>query len=399
MLQADTVLQGRYRIVRLIGQGGMGAVYEARDLRLGDSTVALKQALFNSDQLKRAFEREAVLLASLSHPNLPKVRDQFAETAGQFLVMEYISGPDLSKLLTDSGGILPVAQVAGFADQLLDALEYIHEHEPPVIHRDIKPENIKLTSRGQVMLIDFGLAKDLGGVSVIAYSAAYAPLEQLRAKGTDARSDLYALGATLYRLVTGRAPINAVERLEALANTGRDPLRAPHDLSLAIPERFSRALEKAMELDRDNRFQSARDMRKALRDSLSGAPEKPIAAPQSGLPTIIDPRPGQATNPSGPPTGPPTGPSYVPSPSAPPAEASRTPSMPPPPARPGAYQSTPQPQWSPPAGQPQHYTQPPVAGASVKKKGWGLIIIAVIVGFFMLSCMFLGFLGVLFGEE
>ncbi|MBX3279440.1 MAG: protein kinase [Acidobacteria bacterium] len=388
MLQADTVLQGRYRIVRLIGQGGMGAVYEARDLRLGDSTVALKQALFNSDQLKRAFEREAVLLASLSHPNLPKVRDQFAEAAGQFLVMEYISGPDLSKLLSDSGGILPVAQVAGFADQLLDALEYIHEHEPPVIHRDIKPENIKLTARGQVMLIDFGLAKDLGGVSVIAYSAAYAPLEQLRAKGTDARSDIYALGATLYRLVTGRAPINAVERLEALANTGRDPLRAPHDLSLAIPERFSRALEKAMELDRDNRFQNAREMRKALRDALSGAPEKPVAAPMSGLPTIIDQRPDAPQR---------TAPPPVPQRTTPPAEPSRIPSMPVPPARPGAYQPTPPPQWNAPAG--QYYTQPPAAGASVKKKGWGLIIVAIIVGFFMLSCVFLSFLGILIGEE
>lgn len=422
MLQPGVVLQGRYEIVRLIGQGGMGAVYEARDLRLGNSTVALKQALFNSEQLKQAFEREANLLATLSHPNLPKVRDQFTDANGMYLVMEYISGSDLSKVLSDRGSALPLDQVMRFADQLLDALEYIHEHQPPIIHRDIKPENIKLTSRGQVMLIDFGLAKDLGGVSVIAYSAAYAPLEQLKARGTDARSDLYALGATLYRLLTGRLPASAVDRIEVLANTGNDPLRAPHDLSLAIPVAVGEALMRSLEIDRENRFQSAVEMREALKRAVSSFPQQPQpAAPISDLPTIItssgpggsggpgvrnegrtpsypsDQRSQVRSQPSQP-QPPPPQPSY-PQQSRPPDMRSDVRSRPMPPQPTGPPVQLPPPGWDPRSGgqrmgYPPPYGGPPIPiGAPKKKIPWGFIIFAAIVVFFMFVCGILSLLG------
>jgi serine/threonine protein kinase len=419
MLQPGVVLQGRYEIVRLIGQGGMGAVYEARDLRLGNSTVALKQALFNSEQLKQAFEREANLLATLSHPNLPKVRDQFTDANGMYLVMEYISGSDLSKVLSDRGSALPLDQVMRFADQLLDALEYIHEHQPPIIHRDIKPENIKLTSRGQIMLIDFGLAKDLGGVSVIAYSAAYAPLEQLKARGTDSRSDLYALGATLYRLLTGRLPASAVDRIEVMANTGNDPLRAPHDLSLAIPVAVGEALMRSLEIDRENRFQSAAEMREALKRAVSSFPPQPQqAAPISDLPTMITSSgPGGSGGPSvrnegrtpsqpadqrsqvrshpSQPQPPPPQPSY-PQPSRPPDMRSDVRGYPQPPQPTGPPVQMPPPGWDPRSGGQRMGYPPPYGtptGAPKKKTPWGFIIFAAIVVFFMLACGFLGLLG------
>src|SRR6185503_13619676 len=131
MLSADTVLQNRYLIVRLIAQGGMGAVYQATDQRLGN-TVALKETFFNEEHLKKAFEREARLLAGLRHPALPKVSDHFTEEAGQFLVMEFIPGKDLAELMAERSGPFPLNDVLGWADKLLDALEYLHTQTMPI---------------------------------------------------------------------------------------------------------------------------------------------------------------------------------------------------------------------------------------------------------------------------
>src|SRR5918911_3535570 len=162
MLPPGTFLQGRYRIVRPLGQGGMGAVYEALDERL-HRAVALKETLVEGEELRRAFAREARLLANLNHPALPKVIDHFSEGAGQYLVMEFIAGADLAQLLSERGRPYPFETVLAWADELLDALEYLHGHEPPVIHRDIKPANLKLTPKGRVVLLDFGLAKGAAG--------------------------------------------------------------------------------------------------------------------------------------------------------------------------------------------------------------------------------------------
>src|SRR5262249_42778782 len=230
MLASGTVLQDRYRVVRIIGHGGMGAVYEAVDLRLG-STVALKQTLFNDEELSRAFEREARLLAALHHPALPRVSDHFVEGDGQFIVMEFIPGDDLAALLKLRGRAFDCDQVLEWACQLLDGLDYLHSHRPPIIHRDIKPQNLKLTQAGQLVLLDFGLAKrqpqllDPATASrVLGYTLTYAPLEQIQNKGTDARSDLYSAGATLYNLMTGIVPPGSLSRAAAIVSGEPDPL-------------------------------------------------------------------------------------------------------------------------------------------------------------------------------
>lgn len=271
MLAPETVLQNRYRIIRLLGQGGMGAVYEATDERL-DTTVALKETLFADERLRKQFEREARLLARMHHPALPRVSDHFAEGDGQFLVMQFIPGDDLSQMMARKQGPFPPDQVLTWGDQLLDALDYLHTQDPQIIHRDIKPQNLKLTSRGQIILLDFGLAKgQTGGVSVVTTSASiygytpnYAPLEQIQGQGTDARSDIYALSATLYHLMTGVKPPDALTRAAALVNGQPDPLVAANQITAAIGPEVGGVLGRAMSQNRDQRYPTAAGMRAAL---------------------------------------------------------------------------------------------------------------------------------------
>ena len=271
MLAPETVLQSRYRIVRLLGQGGMGAVYEAMDERL-DTTVALKETLFSDERLRKQFEREAKLLAGMHHPALPRVSDHFAEGEGQFLVMQFIPGDDLSQMMARKQGPFPPDQVLTWGDQLLDALDYLHTQEPQIIHRDIKPQNLKLTGRGQIILLDFGLAKgQSGGVSVVTTSASifgytpnYAPLEQIQGLGTDARSDIYALSATLYHLVTALKPPDALTRAAALVNGQPDPLVPANEISAGVGPEVASVLARGMSQNRDQRYQTAAAMRAAL---------------------------------------------------------------------------------------------------------------------------------------
>jgi S1-C subfamily serine protease/tRNA A-37 threonylcarbamoyl transferase component Bud32 len=267
----DTILQGRYRIVRQLGRGGMGAVYEAVDERLS-RTVALKETLVDSDDLKRAFEREARLLANLRHPVLPKVIDHFTENDGQFLVMEYIPGSDLGELLSRRSSPFSPAEVLRWADDLLDALDYLHTHEPPVIHRDIKPSNLKLTAQGKIVLLDFGLAKGVAGqmtrttsgMSVVGYTLNYAALEQIQGERTSPRSDLYSLAATVYQLLTGRVPEDALKRAADMFDDKEDPLVAVHVLNPEVPESFSEVLMQALSLKPSKRPLNAAEMRAAL---------------------------------------------------------------------------------------------------------------------------------------
>src|SRR6266576_6039434 len=158
VLSVGTVLQDRYRIVRELGAGGMGAVYEAVDRRL-DATVAIKQTFSVDERLRRQFEQEARLLAQLHHPSLPRVSDYFTEGDRAFLVMQFIGGVDLAEIIFQQPGPFPRRQVIAWADQLLDALVYLHTRDRQIIHRDIKPHNLKLTSNGRIALLDFGLAK------------------------------------------------------------------------------------------------------------------------------------------------------------------------------------------------------------------------------------------------
>ncbi|MFL6336190.1 MAG: protein kinase domain-containing protein [Pyrinomonadaceae bacterium] len=292
MIAPGTVLQNRYAVERQIGAGGMGAVYVATDRRFG-STVALKETFFDDPALRKAFEREARLLNRLRHPALPRVSDHFEESEGQFLVMEYIAGEDLSQMLKARNGLgFPARQVLAWADQLLDALDYLHTQEPSVVHRDIKPQNLKLTSRDQVVLLDFGLAKGTPlqtrvtqTGSLFGYSFNYAPIEQMQGTGTDPRSDLYSLGATLYHLLTGMTPPDALTRATAVLNGDPDPLRPAGETAAHVPAEVSEVLARAMALSAARRYASAEEMRAALREAARAVAETPHAGT---APTLIN---------------------------------------------------------------------------------------------------------------
>ena len=271
-LAPDTVLQDRYRIVRQLGRGGMGAVYEALDQRLL-ITVALKETLSSEESMRKQFEREARLLAGMQHPALPRVSDHFVEGNRAFLVMEFIGGVDLAKIIAQQPGPFPRDQVIAWADQLLDALIYLHSRDRQVIHRDIKPHNLKLTATGQIALLDFGLAKAQAAAdhSVTAsqaffgYTKHYAPLEQIQDQRTDPRSDIYALGATLYHLLTGIKPPDAMVRASALVNGGPDPLQPANRIHEAVGPQIAAILNKAMAQNPAERYENAHDFREALR--------------------------------------------------------------------------------------------------------------------------------------
>ena len=230
-LTPSTVLRERYKILELVGRGGMGATYRAEDLRLRGRICAVKEALPDPDvpadellQSREQFYEEASTLARLDHPNLPKVSDYFSEENRDYLVMDYVPGLDLKEMLTNSlgqGHPLPERQVLVWADQLCNALQYMHGQTPPILHRDIKPGNIKVTPSGNVKLVDFGLVKllapdDQRTITVVQGrgTVQYTPLEQYGGDTghTDARSDIYSLAATLYHLLTGQAPLDAKQR-------------------------------------------------------------------------------------------------------------------------------------------------------------------------------------------
>ncbi len=233
LLTPATVLRERYRITGLIGQGGMGAVYLAEDTRLEGRQTAIKEVSLDSygapndpltAQAREQFYREASVLARLDHPNLPKVSDFFYEDDRDYLVMDYVPGRDLREILEVTraeGKFLDEAQVLRWAEQMGEALSYLHRQEPPVLHRDIKPSNVKLTPDGRIKLVDFGLVKimmpdDERTVTVLQGrgTVAYTPWEQYGgdAGHTDPRSDVYSFAATIYHLLTGQLPADAKER-------------------------------------------------------------------------------------------------------------------------------------------------------------------------------------------
>ena len=270
-LQNGAVLRSRYRIIDLIGQGGMGAVYRAEDLRLQGRLCALKEILPELGgipetlaQTREQFYREASVLARLDHPTLPKVSDYFSHDGGEYLVMDFVPGPNLREILNSSraqGRFLTEETVLGWARQLCDALEYLHSQEPQVLHRDIKPSNIKLTPRGQVKLVDFGLVKllvpdDTRTVTVVQGrgTVQYTPLEQYGGDSghTDVRADIYSLGATIYHLLTGKPPADAKERFLRPGS-----LTPPRSINPDISPQTERALLRAMSMHPDQRPNSA----------------------------------------------------------------------------------------------------------------------------------------------
>ncbi len=308
MLLVNEILHGRYRILRQLGHGGMGAVYEAHD-SVFDTTCALKEIMIaansqnpkQQEMILRAFEREAKILAKIKHEAVPHVRDYFTDTNRQFLVMELVEGKDLGGLLEERQTPFPLEDVLRWMEQLLDGLDYLHTQNPPIYHRDLKPQNLKITPRGKIKLLDFGIAKGgaeppnsttINNQTFVAATLNYSPIEQIfrvldpvfrevltqrfeariqavLLQNADARSDLYALGATVYHLLTGVLPIDALKRTIEVWSNKADPLSNPISLNKRIPPEISNLLLKAMEVDYDKRFTSAIEMQQALHQALA----------------------------------------------------------------------------------------------------------------------------------
>jgi serine/threonine protein kinase len=277
-LNPGTTLWSRYRIIQLVGQGGMGAIYQAEDTRLEGRLCALKEVIpesgdseENLEQIQAQFHREASTLARLDHPNLPKVSDYFLYNGRDYLVMDFVPGRDLRELVEEARGqgqFLTEEQVLIWAEQMCDALEYLHSQDPPVLHRDIKPANIKLTPAGTIKLVDFGLVKlmapdDNRTVTVLQGrgTVQYTPLEQYGGDTghTDARSDIYSLGATLYHLLTAQPPLEAKQRF---LKPGAMP--TIRELNPHITPQVEKAIAHAMAMHPDDRPSSIAEFRAEL---------------------------------------------------------------------------------------------------------------------------------------
>lgn len=288
-LSTGQVLNNRYRIDALLGKGGMGAVYRAWDSNL-KMPVAVKVNFVASPEAQRQFEREAGILARLSHPSLPRVTDYFFVSGqGQYLVMDFVEGKDLQVML-DQLGTLPEPQVLTWVTQVCDALAYLHGQPSPIIHRDIKPANIKIRSDGRAMLVDFGIAKVYDPttsttVGAKAVTPGYSPPEQYGIGATDTRSDIYALGATLYHLLTGQLPPESIHRMVRATTM---PL--PHQLNRDITPLAEQAILKAVEITTDRRFQSVKEFRAALTTRPATSQSAPLAPPQQPAPVQPPPQ-------------------------------------------------------------------------------------------------------------
>ncbi len=271
-LKPGETLRGRYQLKERIGQGGMGNIYLADDLRLNGRLCALKEVEYERNvpakllkEARSQFLREATVLARLDHPNLPKVSDFFSIGPRDYLVMDFVPGKDLRALMMEAKQrnlFLSELDVLGWANQLADALHYLHNQTPPLVHRDIKPSNLKFTPNGVLKLVDFGLVKALAPdemtITVIQGrgTALYTPLEQYGGDGlhTDIRSDIYAFGCTLYHLLTNTPPVDARQRF-----LQPDSLVAPRAINPAINARTERAILWAMELHPNDRPSNVTD--------------------------------------------------------------------------------------------------------------------------------------------
>ena len=273
-IRRGTVLQDRYKLINFLGEGGFSRVYGGLDLRLR-TPCAIKENSEFDQAAHTQFIAEAQLLARLKHQHLTKVTDYFSDAGGsQFLVMEYVPGTDLEKMMEKQRGPLPWRTVAEWAAIVCDVLQYLHTQDTPIIHRDIKPANLRLTPNGTLMVIDLGIAKvqKPGGVTnraAQAYSGGYSPIEQYLGQGTDARSDLYALGATLYHLLSGRMPIEATSRMRGATQRPLEQLRPD------LPPLLARAIDRAMAIEPEQRPPSANALAMAF-DRVLGQEEAAV---------------------------------------------------------------------------------------------------------------------------
>lgn len=276
-LKNGEVLRDRYKIREQIGRGGTGSIYLADDTRLEGRLCAVKEVEHNEalpadifKQAREQFFREASVLARLDHPNLPKVSDFFSDGPRDYLVMDYVPGKDLrERMLTArrEKNFLPEKEVLRWAEQIADALNYLHNQEPTIIHRDIKPSNLKLTPGGLIKLVDFGLVKILAPNEVTITiiqgqgTALYTPLEQYGGDDTHtgARADIFSFAATLYHLLTNEPPAEARTRF-----LDDQSLVRPREINPDISSHVERAILWAMSLHPDERPKDVMEFRDAL---------------------------------------------------------------------------------------------------------------------------------------
>ncbi len=266
-LKPGQILIERYRIDQPLGQGGSGTVYQAWDLHL-DRPRALKENLGSSPEAQRQFRSEAQVLSDLRHPGLPRVIDHFVVPGrGQYLVMEYVEGEDLQSLVQRSGP-LPQARALAWMRQVCDAVAYLHHFEPAVIHRDIRPANIRVTPAGMAMLVGFGIAQ---AAAPAVPARGYAPPEQYGQGTTDAQSDIYALGASLYTLLTGKVPDDSMDSLQQRVL----PLPPAHQVNPQVSPGVSAAIGYAMQLEKSRRYATVEAFQTALTVGAMGGPVEP----------------------------------------------------------------------------------------------------------------------------
>jgi len=297
-LEPGSCLNNRYRIVEVLGQGGMAAVYQAIDENLGVE-VAVKENLFTTEEYARQFRLEATILAGLRQPNLPRVSDHFViEPQGQYLVMDYIEGEDLRERL-DRLGPLPEQEVIILGVAICDAMAYMHSRKPMILHRDIKPGNVRITPAGHIFLVDFGLAKLVEGrettnTGARAMTPGYSPPEQYGTARTDPRSDIYSLGATLYSALTNVLPEDGLDRVMQ-----RKELTPIVQHNPKVSEHIATIIEKCLAIRTEDRYQSAEELRFALMEARSISRRKlPLELILQPPPmTIHDRLPGEAVNP------------------------------------------------------------------------------------------------------
>jgi len=262
-LERGALLNKRYRIVDVLGQGGMAALYRAIDENLGVE-VAVKENLFTTEEYALQFRREAVILATLRHPNLPRVTDHFViHGQGQYLVMDYIEGEDLRQRM-DRQGVLTDEEAIILGVAICDALIYLHTRKPCVLHRDVKPGNVKITPLGQVFLVDFGLAKIVKGgmateTGARAMTPGFSPPEQYGTARTDNRSDIYSLGATLYSALSEAMPEDGLARA-----MGQEQLTSIWKRNPRVSQQLAAVIERALEVHPEDRYQVAEDFQRDL---------------------------------------------------------------------------------------------------------------------------------------
>ncbi len=287
-LPIGTLVQNRYLIEDLLGRGGFGAVYRVRDQRVKGNIFALKEVIDPSEEERERFAFECSVLKRMDHPGIPRVYREFEDQQSNraYMLMDYVDGPNLEQLrLKQQGKRFPLARIFAILAPIIDAVEYLHAQDPPIIHRDIKPANIIVPTEGeQTVLVDLGIAKEYDQegttTAVRRCSPGYGAPEQY-ARGTNPRTDIYGLGATLYVLLTGVVPMDALYRMTQMGSKNNDPLEHIHELAPEVPEHIALAVERAMTISSNERYATVAEFWQAVTSESPASLPPPTPLPLS----------------------------------------------------------------------------------------------------------------------